>query len=69
MKKFHRVCISLDNDTISLLECLSDSCDLSKSEFVKQLITGRLQVKFSRFSNYRSYEIYENFVRSDRFNI
>lgn len=37
-KKFIRVCISLDPDTVSLLEDLSKQNHMSKSEFLKFLL-------------------------------
>lgn len=68
MKKFVRVCLSLDSDTDCLLECLADSCNMSKSEFVKSLITGKLQIKYYRSGCCDCHDIYENFQYSERYN-
>lgn len=71
MRKYKRVCLSLDFDTDNILTLLASSCNMSKSEFVKALVTGVLQVKFYRCgidNGVRSYDIYENFRYSERFN-
>lgn len=46
MHKFYRVCLSLDSETFQLLCKFSALQGVSKSQFVRLLLTGEKQVIF-----------------------